>query len=44
MDSFTLAVVIGVVGIVGVLILLVAIDKGAPEPTGTTKPRGKKSA
>ena len=43
MDNFTLAVVIGMVAIIGVLILQVAMDKGAPEPTGTTKPRGKKS-
>ncbi len=43
MDNFTLAVLIGMLSIIGALILLVAMDKGAPEPTRTTKPRDKKS-
>ncbi len=39
MDSFTLAVVIGMVVVMVVLGIFVLIDKGAPEPVATGKQR-----
>lgn len=41
-DSFTLAVVVGVIVVIATLGLLLVLDKGAPEPSGP-KPPGKKN-
>ncbi len=43
MDNFTLAVVIGIVVVLCVLLGLVIVDKGAPDPDQIPKSRGRKS-
>ena len=42
MDNFTVSVVVGIAALVGVLLLLVVLDKGAPEEDDSAKQRGKK--
>jgi hypothetical protein len=41
MDSFSVAVVIGGGIVLGILVLLVVLDKGAPEGAARGKPRRK---
>jgi hypothetical protein len=41
MDSFTVAVVIGVVLMLGIMVVLIAVDKGPPPPD-SGKPRGNR--
>ncbi len=43
MDSFTLAVVIGMVAVMLMLGFFVLVDKGAPEPVATGKQRKRSS-
>ena len=44
MDNFTLAVVIGIGVVLLIFLGLALLDKGPPEPTVTSKTRGKRSA
>jgi Na+-transporting methylmalonyl-CoA/oxaloacetate decarboxylase gamma subunit len=41
MDSFTIAILIGGAVVLLVLVGLIVVDRGAPEPASTTKPEKK---